>query len=62
MNHLYPIIRRVRRPLITADDRVKPEPAATPPPASPLEVKGETENAPAKKANDTHVASKQTKR
>ena len=40
MNQLYPIIRRVRRPLIAVDDAPPPAPAPTPAPveSAPVEV------------------------
>ena len=51
MDKLYPIIRRVRRPLIIRDDDAAP-PAAPPPPAVEGEgnAKPQAEKEPAKRA------------
>ena len=62
MAGLYPIVRRVRRPLIPVDDRVKEEPMPVAWPVQPSEKPVVIERPPpVRKANEPHAAAKQPK-
>lgn len=65
MNGLYPIIRRLRRPLIVADDGARPAPPP-PPVAAPPVVEGEAstrygKRAPGRKGKDATTAANGSK-